>query len=145
MDKATEFQTLASAFSLAWKKNVAEEGEPEDLQPITPIAWPNVDYAPTVGVPWVRFNVIPGESGRAALGKDFVRHVGVIMIQIFTPLGSGEMTARDLADEVTDIYRGAMLSGFRFGEPSISRTGPDGEGWFMATATIPYQRDEVVT
>lgn len=152
MTYKTEFDSLAGAFNTGWVK-VKSAGPPIVYEARTPVAWPNVGYEPTTGVSWVRFNVINGEAQQVsagAPGNNIVRHVGMVVVQIFVPLYQGEGAARELGDYVITLFRGLSLSGYRLkpayvGGVSI-HSGQQGysiaDGWHQLNVTVPFTRDE---
>jgi len=71
------------------------------------------------------------------------RRVGVMVVQIFVPAGSGDGTARELADSVADIFQGRTVSGVIFRGTGLTRVGIDG-AWVQYNASTPYQADDLI-
>lgn len=108
-----------------------------------PIAWDNVAYEPTPQTPWVRLTIVEGEgelAGLAGKGANLYRHRGVVIIQIFVPIGDGDGLARAIADDIATIFRGQLVAGVHFRAPSARRVGPD-EAWWQLNVRIPYRAD----
>ena len=152
MSYASEYSALAGAFNTGWVK-VKSAGPPVVYEARTPVAWPNVPYEPTAGVPWVAFNVVNGEAQQVsagAPGNNIVRHVGMVVIQIFVPLHQGESAARALGDNVITLFSGLTLAGYRFRPAYVSavttNSGQKGyslvDGWRQINVTVPFTRDE---
>lgn len=120
----------------------------------TPVAWENLAFDPlrqsgdpdgeTVDpAPWVRLTIRTGDAeqvGGAPVGARRFRHVGVVFVQIFTPKGTGDQRARELADEVCAIFRGVTDSGVVFQTPHVEPAGTD-DAWYQLTVECPYYRD----
>ena len=110
----------------------------------TPIAWPNVNFTPPSG-PWVRFNVLDGEGSWRSIGSpgnNLAGYVGVVVIQIFVPLLSGESTARDLADAAAAIFQGQVIDGIRLAVPTIQVLNTSlADGWHQINVSVPFRRN----
>lgn len=93
-------------------------------------------------IPWVRFSIRPGDAFQVSIGKRTWRQPGVIMVQIFTIVGSGTGDANRLADAVASSIRGVTVGGVRFQATSPPQyVGADGN-WYQANAVTPFQYDE---
>jgi hypothetical protein len=121
---------------------LAAEWDEEDNGPV---AWPNRKFDPPdpsdVDV-WIRPTVLPGVASQVSLGDaPRYRHPGLLVVQVFSPLGVGDGAMRRAADRLMAIYRLARVEGFRFRAPYLDPVGP-GETWFQANVVVPYERDE---
>lgn len=146
MNSKSTFEALAGAFSTGWK-TLKSAGPPAVYEAKTPIAWPNVSFTPPSG-PWVRFNVIDGGSewrSCGSPGSNRAVHAGLVVVQIFVPLLSGESSARGLADDAAAVFRGKVIIGIRF-SPAQMQVVPNSlaEGWHQINVSIPFQRDEFI-
>jgi len=113
------------------------------LSPTYDIAWENVTFTPPDREPWVRFTIREGEASLPAFGggSNVYRHPGVVIVQVFAPDGTGDGTARQIADSIAAIYRGKRLSGVRFFDaPYINVVGTDG-AWFQINVYAPFEYD----
>ena len=146
MSSKTTFETLAGAFSTGWK-TLKSAGPPAVYEAKTPIAWPNVNFTPPSG-PWVRFNVLDGEGAWRRIGSpgsNIAGYVGVVVIQIFVPLLSGESTARDLADDAAAIFQGQVIGGIRFSPATAQILNTSlADGWHQINVSIPFRRDVLI-
>ena len=73
--------------------------------------------APPATDEWVRFIPDPADAERVSIGMidPLYRFFGLIIIEIFVPLGSGSGRAWELADQAGALFMGgAAPSGFRF-------------------------------
>lgn len=146
MNSKSTFDTLAGAFSTGWK-TLKSAGPPAVYEVKTPIAWPNVNFTPPSG-PWVRFNVLDGEGAWRSIGSpgsNIAGYVGVVVIQIFVPLLSGESTARDYADAAAAIFQGQTISGIRFSPATAQIFNTSlADGWHQINVSIPFRRDVLI-
>lgn len=146
MNSKSTFDTLAGAFSTGWK-TLKSAGPPAVYEAKTPIAWPNVNFTPPSGA-WVRFNVLDGEGSWRSIGSpgsNLAGYVGVVVIQIFVPLLSGESTARDYADAAAAIFQGQVISGIRFSPATAQILNTSlADGWHQINVSIPFRRDVLI-
>lgn len=111
----------------------------------TPVAWPNREYKPTPGTPWVRAQVLPAESRQATLGPRggaTLRRfdaTGLAVVQVFVPAGTGDVEARRLAALIESIYRGRTVDDTTFRAPWTDPIGSDG-AWYQVNVVVPYRR-----
>ena len=146
MNSKSTFEALAGAFSTGWK-TLKSTGPPAVYEEKTPIAWPNVNFTPPSG-PWVRFNVLDGEGSWRSIGSpgsNIAGYVGVVVIQIFVPLLSGESTARDYADAAAAIFQGQTIGGIRFSPATAQILNTSlADGWHQINVSIPFRRDVLI-
>ena len=146
MNSKSTFDTLAGAFSTGWK-TLKSAGPPAVYEAKTPIAWPNVNFTPPSGA-WVRFNVLDGEGTWRSIGSpgsNVAGYVGVVVIQVFVPLLSGESTARDLADDAAAIFQGQVIGGIRFSPATAQILNTSlADGWHQINVSIPFRRDVLI-
>ncbi len=106
----------------------------------TPIAWPNTRFdAPESA--WVRYTDLPTLSTNAAIGDAgdcLVRHIGQIIIQVFTPIHQGPGAGILLAEAAAAIYENTTINNIHIFACYISAIGDDGHGWYQYNAVIPY-------
>lgn len=112
-----------------------------------PIAWPNADFTPPVDGsstqrPYIAFHALEGEAFRVGgTGRTSTyRHPGIVRIQIFTPLNTGDGLSREIADTLATIFRKFDQEGVRCLAPYYSTVGRDAGMW-LATMTVPFQYD----
>lgn len=146
MNSKSTFEALAGSFSTGWK-TLKDAGPPAVYEAKTPIAWPNVNFTPPSGA-WVRFNVLDGEGSWRSIGSpgsNIAGYVGVVVIQIFVPLLSGESTARDYADDAAEIFQGKVIGGIRFSPASAQILNTSlADGWHQINVSIPFRRDVLI-
>lgn len=92
--------------------------------------------------PWVQLNVRPGNAQMVSFGPRTYRQPGVVMTQVFIPVGKGDDRANEIAEAVAGALRGETVSGVRFRATSAPQfVGPDGN-WWQTNVTTPFEYDE---
>lgn len=105
---------------------------------VTDIAYPNVAFdAPKDA--WVRLNILQGETVRRNINAQ-KKYQGVIIVQVFTLLGTGTMLGRSLADDVVALFEDARFSGVVCEIASLTDAGPS-EDWHQINVSIPFYLD----
>ena len=97
-----------------------------------PVSWPNVTFTPPASGNWLRFKISNGDAERVPIGKTTsnYRSIGIIQIQVFSPLNKGISVGLQQADAVAVIFRNWRGATVRCQEASIKDIGPDGNGWY---------------
>jgi hypothetical protein len=103
----------------------------------TDIAWDNVEYVPTIGQSYVILNVLPGEDQSSTVQS--YKQIGLVIIQIFTPVDVGTAVARGYADTLAGIFRRVTQSGINFRMPTFTQVG-ERDSWYQINVSIPYNR-----
>lgn len=70
---------------------------------ILQIAWPNVNYNPTVTQIFLRPSLIPGSTELYTLANQH-KYIGIYQIDIYVPLNRGTHTLNDYADQILDLF-----------------------------------------
>lgn len=93
---------------------------------------------------WIRPAVRVGDARRAELGPVAIRRTtGVVIVQIFVPIGAGDAIAASLAASVAAVFRDLEQDGMQFLEPQPRPVGPEPDGaWYQVNVEIPFRRDE---
>ena len=61
------------------------------LDPVLPVAWPNVKFNPPSNSPWLAFHWVPADSGAATMGDGGEDElVGFVQVDVNVPQDSGE-------------------------------------------------------
>lgn len=133
MSYAAERNAVMSRFNMLWNGR-------------TKIAVPNLKFDQPAGEAWVMVSIANGEATQRSIGNpgnNVHRHLGVIFVQCFVPLGTDTLVARQLADDAAAIFRNARFDGIRCYAASVAEVGPD-ENWFQVNMSCPFQRDELL-
>lgn len=113
----------------------------------TPIAWDNVDYTPVSGTSYVTFRIMPNYGNQVSLGKHpLIRSIGLIEINVMTPVNNGRRPGATLADSVLAVFRDAYGRGWQSGTLTchagyISNNMKESE-WYRHVVLIPFEYDE---
>lgn len=88
---------------------------------------------------WVRISILNGDAFQASLGDNpVIRHIGIVVVSIFTKKDEGSGRALQLADLVDSIFRLATISGIVFRVPQIKKIG--GVDWYQVNVSTEFFR-----
>jgi len=108
----------------------------------TGIKWPNVEFEPVPGTPYIELQIVWADSRQASLGASPLhRAYGLISVNVFTALNIGSKTADDYADTLAGIFRGASFSGITCRSPRISQLG-EADKWWTVNVTVDFHYDK---
>ena len=105
----------------------------------TTIDWENVDFNTPNNASWIRLSIINGASDYRVLEAK-KQHLGMIAIQVFTPINTGTSTIRGYCDTLAAIFDDKSFDDLVCGVASISNVGGS-DVWYQINITIPYRRD----
>ena len=105
----------------------------------TTIQWENVDFDTPNNAPWVRLSILNGDSDYRAIDSKKV-HLGLIVIQLFTPINTGTATAKGYVDALAAIFDDQSFDDAVCGVASMANVGTS-DIWYQINITIPYRRD----
>lgn len=104
----------------------------------TPVAYDNVDLDTSGLSEYISINLVEGDNVQATLGDiGTYQAVGVLVIMIFTDKGIGSSRARQLADQLSSLFRGSKIDGMTFKVPSAKRI-IYGSDYFQYNLSIPF-------
>ncbi len=108
----------------------------------TPVKYDNVDFTQPVNSVFVEFRIIPADEYPASIGNGVLyRALGIISINIFAPLNSGNTILTGYCDTAAAIFRGQSFSSITCRGARITRLG-EVDGRFVANVSIDFFRDE---
>ncbi len=94
---------------------------------------------------WLQLHITVGDAALAMFGaQKTYRHIGIATVSIHSPLGKGDKTALDLAEEINQEFRLVTFSSVRAKVPIIRPIGQVQEKWWRVDVIIPFTHDEVV-
>jgi len=105
----------------------------------------NEQFDPPAGVPWVRVSVRHSFGAQETLGgapnRRFSRG-GLIFVQVFVPLDSGNKAADALAQSARAIFEGThFATDVRCSDVTVREVGPS-EGWFQTNVECSFEYDQ---
>lgn len=76
------------------------------LQGLPDVAWPNMPFKPTMGSPYFRPSLIPGEPIQAGVGTDAMNEqTGIYQVTVFVPAGTGTQQLRGICKELEAHFK----------------------------------------
>lgn len=92
---------------------------------------------------WCRVSVILGDNKRPEVGggaNKTYRRIGMMVVQIFGPIGRGTKMLDDLADEIESKFRSVVDTAVWFSTPSTLPGRRDGP-WWNINVNCPFRAD----
>jgi hypothetical protein len=111
--------------------------------PSIPVVFNNVPYAPTPDTSWVQCLLNFGANNYLTLGTTAGsdnRIIGVIVLNIFTPLGVGSGANFTIAKRIRDLYNRINVSGVYFDAPigpEVVSASP--EGYLQTQVRVTFE------
>ena len=104
------------------------------------VRYPNdKTYDPTGKAIWARLTNIPGLAGANEIGNGPVVHrTGVLIIQIFVPVGSGSLLITRTADKLRELFEFKTDGRLEYFAVSAVDAG-ESDGWAQINILIPYR------
>lgn len=112
----------------------------------TPVQYESVAFSPPDKGPWARFVIRDSTAAWASFGApgaNTERGHGQVIVQIFTPAGTGEGEALSLARKAKGVYHGYEDAAVKLSFPQpahLTQVGVDGK-WYQINVHAPYQYD----
>ena len=131
------------------RKYIEEEFSDNWTSSTTPIKYSNVNglvkgtsiVKDSTGLSqWCRLEIVNTNADNVVVGGGTIRHEGEIVVNIFVKTGTGTDTARELCDDVIDIFNNKTFDDVNC-TASIVTTEGDIDGFFMMSVSTPYYRD----
>lgn len=92
---------------------------------------------------WVRVNILNADGKQISLGDNpYYRYIGLLIFQIFIKPNVGSGRAKQIADQITTMFRGITLHGMTFDPPTMDTVGESG-GWFQINVSTKFSREEL--
>lgn len=132
------FETMANTIRSRFSAQIAT---PESV----PTQYDNHNMEPPDDQLWVRLTIVPGDSSQVSIGGDSnnrYRNVGVMIAQIFLPIGHGDQEAYQLADKIKTAFNSKSDSGVVFKTTSIARVGKT-NSWWQLNVKCPFYADDI--
>ena len=107
-----------------------------------PIAYDNVKFDSTEQEEWCRITIAPGDSFNASLGSNCERHIGLVVVQVFSKQWTGSSTTRERADEIATLFRGVVDGEVTYRTAMLTRVGHS-QDFYQMNITVPYQQDSI--
>lgn len=114
------------------------------LRPTVPVEWPNSSgFSKPKDAPWARFSILSDFPTEAiAAGPDSPERIyGRVQLEIFVPLGAGQLTAYQLGTDWASIWRDEPIVGALFYATQIIEVGraPDDPAWWKVDCLTEFE------
>lgn len=94
--------------------------------------------APTTS--WVRLSILGGGARLPELGSRTADNLGRAIVQIFTPVGTGDALARQIANSVRNIFQSVRVGDVQLGATEIVPVSQEtGAPWRQVNASTPFR------
>ena len=88
------------------------------IAPVYPVSYQNVPFTPPGNSPWLQASIRFGDNAYATLlptgGVGFNRQNGVLVVNVFTPVGVGAAANYTIAERIKDLFDRAKFSSIIF-------------------------------
>ena len=118
------------------------------LAPVYPVSYENVPFTPPNNSSWIQAAILFGDNAYATLlgpSTGFNRQNGTLVINVFTPMGSGTGANFTIAERIKDLFDRAKFSGIIFdaasGPAQVTPASPEPFYQTQLTATFEAYLD----
>lgn len=115
----------------------------------TPTHYEGTPFEPPRNGSWARITIRNGDAMQLERGgpgdPSVFRHSGVVIINLFAPLGKGSSAVRQLADAACAVFRKwrtGTVPDILFAAPYPIAEPIQDDVWFRLTVNCPFRRDE---
>ena len=113
--------------------------------PAYPVSYQNVPFTPPNNTPWLQVFIRFGDNAYATLlptgNVGFNRQNGTLVVNIYTPTGSGPAANLTIAERIKDLFDRITVSGVIFdaasGPAQVTPASP--EPYFQTQLTITFE------
>jgi hypothetical protein len=113
--------------------------------PSYPVAYPNVPFTPPNNTPWIQVSLLFGENSYATLigpSTGFNKQNGVLLINVFTPVGVGAAPNYTIAERIKDLFDRQTVSSIIFDAasgPNVITPSEPEAAYFQTQITITFE------
>jgi len=100
----------------------------------------NNRFTPPQDSEWVRVITSILSTQNAEVGKDFQRSIGIITVECYAPINTGEKALNDLIDSVKTIFQNKSFGGVECFATTPVRIGERGN-WYQINAKTDFKYD----
>ena len=114
------------------------------VAPVYPVSYENVPFTPPNNSPWIQAAIRFGDNAYATLlgpSTGFNRQNGTLVINVYTPMGSGTGANFTIAERIKDLFDRQTVSGIIFdaasGPSQVVPSAP--EPYYQTQLTITFE------
>lgn len=96
-------------------------------------------------VGWVRNSIRIPASEQASIGavKNRWRRFGIVIVQVFVPMNTGDARALQIVDLFVEKFEGKDIDGITFREATPSKVVPSDGPWYQVNTSCSFFVDEL--
>ena len=114
----------------------------------TDIVYPNTDFKPTTGQPFIGVQIDTLVSGQISIASPSIDRIsGVLSIEVLTPINEGVGLALEYAEILAAIFRKVRFNGVLMFSPNIAsgqQIKYSNSKWWNTPLACPFQYDAVL-
>lgn len=119
------------------------DGDWVAANPTIPISHEDVSFTPVVGDPWIRFQIVFGQTSQISTGRATTRRIrilGLIIIGIFTPMGDGSGLNNELGESAANLLELKNFSQIQMRVPRLDTIG-ERPPWYQQNVVTAFFTD----
>jgi hypothetical protein len=95
---------------------------------------------PATGDAWVRLSILGGAARLPELSSRLADNLGRAVVQIFTPVGTGDALSRQIANSVRNIFQSVRVSEVQLGATELVPVLQEsGSPWRQVNVSTPFR------
>ena len=108
----------------------------------TPVDYGEEESFPKPDTPWARLTILDNTETRAAVGEEYFRAPGIVVVQLFTKPFYEAAKRNELLDHAAAVFRSKHLSNIHFYDITPSRLGVS-DGWHQINLNVSFEADHL--
>jgi len=114
------------------------------IAPSYPVSYENIPFTPPNNTPWIQASIRFGDNAYATLigpSTGFNRQNGTLVVNIYTPAGSGTGANLTIAERIKDLFDRAKFSSIIFDATSgpVQITPASPEPYYQTQLTATFE------
>ena len=99
--------------------------------------------------PWAVVTILDGESNQVELSTGVTgagprtRTIGRMIVNVYTPIDTGDRTARQLCDWIKLAFKQISANGITWRTPAVLDIGRAHQSWWQFNVSCPFYADEI--
>jgi len=111
---------------------------------VLPIAWPNSEFTPTIGTPYLRFNILFATPSQNTLGTTGTNELlGFVQVDVVYPSSGGNGLSRAMVGKITEQFKRGVVPSYSGQTVTVLNAYPSGAisdaDWYTVPVTINFR------